>query len=167
MGIEKSSTQQLIQLRKKLTPEVAQAAIVRLSNTPIRAAGTFILGGVGESESMILDTIDWASRSGLDLAQFNPLALYPGTALYREVYGNEPWLELCLDRAIAPAGDILWSSAATPLNLILSLTHSAYEAFYTEQRLERSRLRVGLGETMSLPQTYQVLRQRGKSWGSC
>lgn len=165
MGIEKGSRPSLTRLRKRLLPDVAAAACERVRTSGIRAAGTFILGGVGETEQDLDATIDFACGLALDLAHFNPLAIYPGTALYAEVYGDASWLELCLDPARAPLGDILYQSGQVPLDSLLRGVQTGYEQFYTEDRLDGVLRRAPERERALLEIAYGLLAQeRGRSW---
>ena len=106
MGIEKANVQQLRRLGKSLGPQTAQDASHRLATAGIRTAGCFILGGPGETTSDLEETIGFAQSLPLTFAQFNPLALYPGTRLFEEFGVGEPgdWLKHCLDIELAQWG---------------------------------------------------------------
>lgn len=168
MGIEKGDAQQLLQLRKKLTPEIARQACERLDQTGIRAAGTFIIGGIGEGKDHIQKTIQFAVSLPLDFAQFNPLAIYPGTALYDEVFGcplGDSWLDHCLNPVLAPIGDILWRSNDTPLEHIIDAIARAYTEFYSADRKNRVLNKVSLAERASIAEAFHLLaNERALSW---
>lgn len=136
MGIEKAHVAALKQIRKRLTPEVASDAVLRLRSAKIRTAGTFILGGIGEGADDLDSVGDYANGLKLDFAHFNPLAIYPGTALFDQVFGEgADWLHLCLDREHAPRGDILWRSETVSLEQVATAATRAYRRFYTDDRL--------------------------------
>jgi hypothetical protein len=166
MGIEKAHVDQLALLHKRLSPEIASAAVERLRDTRIRAAGTFILGGPGESRSDVEQTIEFAVSSGLDFAHFNPLAIYPGTQLFSDVYGTATnWLDLCLDPTLAPHGDILWTGSRLPMAELVALLADAYRRFYTTDRLTRLAAKLDAGTVATLADAYTVLRDnRATSW---
>jgi len=166
MGIEKGHKAQLDLMRKRLTPEIAAAACDRVKSAGIRAAGTFILGGIGEVPDDLYTTIEFACSLDLDFAQFNPLAVYPGTFLFRQLYPEiEDWLPLCLDGTVAPFGDILWRSDDVPTDEIARALHFAYESFYSDARLERSVGRSPHGEHEMIGDSYRRLRSsRALSW---
>lgn len=166
MGIEKAHVDQLAFFQKRLSPDVARAAVERLLDTRIRAAGTFILGGPGESRSDVDRTIEFAVSSLLDFAHFNPLAIYPGTRLFSDVYGaTSNWLELCLDTSIAPNGDILWSSPQLPMAELVNALKDAYRRFYTAERLGRLLAKLGDNEITLVSDAYVELREnRAASW---
>jgi anaerobic magnesium-protoporphyrin IX monomethyl ester cyclase len=165
MGIEKGHVAALAAIRKRLTPEIAQNATERLVQAGIRAAGTFILGGPGETREDIDLTVAFATSLDLDFAHFNPLALYPGTTMFDEIYPGANWLELCLDQALAPFGDILWRSPALPLPAILDGVQVAYTDFYSDARLARVVARLPESERSAVSDAYVRLRtERGHSW---
>jgi radical SAM superfamily enzyme YgiQ (UPF0313 family) len=165
MGIEKGHSRSLDAMQKRLTPEIAESAVERVVGAGIRAAGTFILGGPGEGPGDLEATIDFATGLDLDFAHFNPLALYPGTALFDQVYPDAEWLALCRDPDLAPFGDILWRSAELPLELIVDAVDGAYSRFYADPRLRRVRERVLAPERGAVVGAYERLRaERASSW---
>ena len=167
MGIEKAHLAQLQQFRKRLSPDIAREACERLASTTIRAAGTFILGGPNERQDDVEATINFAASLPLDFAHFNPLAVYPGTALYTEIFGeaDRSWLDLCLDPEISPHGDILWRSPELPLTTILDSIAKAYRVFYTRERLARVLSKVPKIEQEVVKSAYKVLvEDRARSW---
>jgi len=165
MGIEKGHVAALTAIRKRLTPEIARNATERLVQAGIRAAGTFILGGPGETPEDIEFTVAFATSLDLDFAHFNPLALYPGTALYEQAYPAADWLALCLDPELAPFGDILWRSPELPMAAILDSVTDAYKRFYSRRRLARVTARLPLSERAAVIEAYRRLRsERPHSW---
>lgn len=165
MGIEKAESAALEAIRKRLTPDIAESAVERVVAAGIRAAGTFILGGPGESPDDLAATIDFAIGLDLDFAHFNPLALYPGTALFDQVHPGGDWLAMCLNAELAPFGDILWRSGELPLQRILDAVGSAYERFYSKERLARVVVRVPEHEREAIKDAYvQLRRERARSW---
>lgn len=165
MGIEKGHVAALAAIRKRLTPDIARSAAERVSAAGIRAAGTFILGGPGEGPDDLDGTINFATSLDLDFAHFNPLALYPGTALFEQVHPDGDWLALCSDRELAPFGDILWRSETLPLGTILEAISAAYTEFYSEARLEQVCERLPAGERAAVSDAYLRLRsERAGSW---
>lgn len=165
MGIEKATVASLQSFRKNLTPDVAQLASERLVQAGIRAAGTFIIGGVMETEENIGETVEFALGLPLDFAQFNPLAVYPGTELFSRVFADRDWLDLCLSEEWAPWGDILWRSDDVPLAMILQTVQDAYQAFYSPERLQDALKRTPDDQQDTLRRSYVALRtERPASW---
>jgi len=168
MGLEKGRQPQLDRLNKQLSPATATRAVKRLSDTGIRTAGTFIVGGPGETMDDLRHSLGFAQSLPLDFAQFNPLAVYPGTYLFTQVFGADAaknWLPLCLNRELAPWGDILWRSAELPLSLILGEIRAAYSQFYTQDRLDRVCERMPDLDRASLTAAYRMLaNERAPDW---
>ena len=166
MGIEKGHVVALDRLRKRLSPDIAREACEKVAALGLRVAGTFIIGGPDETPEDIENTIEFAISLPLDFAQFNPMAVYPGTQLFKQRFGDvSEWLHLCLDPDLAPLGDILWSSDETPLAVILEAVRDAYSRFYTSKRLERTSARLPENERSSVIHTYDVLlNDRARSW---
>jgi radical SAM superfamily enzyme YgiQ (UPF0313 family) len=165
MGLEKAHAAALHQMRKRLAPEIARQAVERLNEAGIRAAGTFIIGGVGETPSDATAVAEYAASLSLDFAHFNPLAIYPGTRLYDDVFGDQHWLALCLNEEWAPRGDILWRSQEMSLTDILDGVARAYEQFYTPARLPTTLSRAPKAEHEGIRQAYEILRdKRSTSW---
>ena len=170
MGIEKGHDAQLLQLRKRLSTDVAREASERINALGLRAAGTFIIGGIDETPEMVDETIDFAVSLPLDYAQFNPLAVYPGTHLFKQAFPDQPvddWLTLCLNDELAPFGDILFRNAALSLELILDSVERGYREFYTDRRLARVLDKLPPSERDAASRSYGVLLEdRARSWSS-
>jgi hypothetical protein len=165
MGIEKGQASAMDAIRKRLTPDIAESAVDRVVQSGIRAAGTFILGGPDEGPEDLEATIDFATGLDLDFAHFNPLALYPGTSLFDQVYPGADWLELCRDVDLAPFGDILWRSQELPLERVIEAVDSAYDRFYATSRLVNVARRALEGERDAIAAAYERLRlERAGSW---
>ena len=166
MGIEKAHVAQLKQLRKRLFPEQAEQAVDRLVSSGIRAAGTFILGGDGETVDDLAATAEFACSLDLDFAHFNPLAVYPGTQLYSESMSQSThWIEYCLDEELAPFGDILWRSPDLSLSSIIKGVDQAYSTFYATERLAKVLSRAPESERGELRESYRILaHERAHSW---
>jgi anaerobic magnesium-protoporphyrin IX monomethyl ester cyclase len=165
MGIEKGQARALDAIRKRLTPDIAESAVDRVVRSGIRAAGTFILGGPDEGPDDLEATIDFATALDLDFAHFNPLALYPGTSLFDQVYPDAEWLALCRDPDLAPFGDILWRSDDLPLERVIEAVDLAYDRFYSTSRLVNAVGRALESERHGVAVAYERLsRERATSW---
>ena len=166
MGIEKGHAAGMGRLRKKLEPSIATEACHRLACHGVRSAGTFIIGGPGEDTAEDMRaTVDYAIGLDLMFAQFNPMAIYPGTQLYGQVFASAPWLDLCLSERWAPQGDILWQSKFTSLGQILEVVAEGYRAFYNEERERHSVAGLPEHEHAELRAAYATLRDnRAGSW---
>lgn len=84
-GIETASDRVLNNIyNKKINLNMVRAAINMTKKKKMQASGYFILGGLTESKSEVMDTIDFASKSALDEAVFTIFSPLPGTYLYNQ-----------------------------------------------------------------------------------
>lgn len=85
-GIE-SGVQRLLDNVKKGTrlEKIEEAIKIVKKNTKIKVSGLFILGLPGEAYQDSLQTINFAKRLPLDMAQFSILVPYPGSPIFFEL----------------------------------------------------------------------------------
>ncbi|MEM8638856.1 MAG: radical SAM protein [Cyanobacteria bacterium P01_G01_bin.54] len=139
VGIEKATNLSLQTLQKQLqVDEVIQACRQVKATVPeLRLAGTFILGGAGETEADVAAVIEFARSLPLDYAHFNPLMIYPGTALFTDYFGVDAsptaWTQKILNDPENVLGEIIYQTPALPAQRLLELTQQAYETFYDER----------------------------------
>jgi magnesium-protoporphyrin IX monomethyl ester (oxidative) cyclase len=85
-GIE-SGVQRLLDIVKKgnCLGRIEEAIKTVKNNTEIKVSGLFILGLPGEAYQDTLQTINFAKRLPLDMAQFSILVPYPGSPIFYEL----------------------------------------------------------------------------------
>jgi len=85
-GIE-SGVQRLLDRVNKTTriETIEQTVRIVKKNTKIKVSGLFILGLPGETYQDSLETINFAKRLPLDMAQFSILVPYPGSPIFYEL----------------------------------------------------------------------------------
>lgn len=76
-------------IKKNLDLEAAKKFIKNSVDSGIITAGYFMLGFPGETKQEMLETIDFAANSDLDLAYFFKVTPFPGTELYKMVAEKE------------------------------------------------------------------------------
>lgn len=132
LGIEKGNLTGLKSIGKSTNPEEsAKACKTITSSAPnLRLAGTFILGGPGETYDEAMETIEFSKKLGLLYAHFYPLEIYPGTRLYHKKFGLDMriWLNL-VQQDSAFAGSLVYEDILKRDD-ILELTCKAYKSFY-------------------------------------
>lgn len=85
-GIESGVQHLLNNVKKGTTLEKVERAVnIVKKNTNIKVSGLFILGLPGETYKDSLQTIDFAKRLPLDMAQFSILVPYPGSQIFSEL----------------------------------------------------------------------------------
>ena len=134
LGIEKTSIERLMKLGKDITTigGVAEKIKHLKSMSKIKIAGTFILGGVGETKASIEEMIEESTKMNLDFAHYNPLFIYPGTPIYREYFQNkEDWVKYILEDR-DPWGEIVYENKYVNKEQLLELVKKAYEKFYSD-----------------------------------
>jgi radical SAM superfamily enzyme YgiQ (UPF0313 family) len=88
IGIESGVPAILKGMQKGETIEQIEHAIGFLEDAGISTWGLFILGVPGETKETMRQTIRWAAKSRLRLAQFAVLDMLPGSALWNDLQGN-------------------------------------------------------------------------------
>ncbi len=102
LGIESGSQRILDSVRKGFRLKQAEEAVhVIKRNSNIRVEGLFILGLPGETRAEILQTIRFACRLPLDMAQFSIFTPYPGSPLFDQMAA-----EGRIDTGVRPDGSV-------------------------------------------------------------
>ena len=84
-GIESGDDGILRQMNKRIDVDQARKAVEAAARAGLKAAGFFIVGYPGETDSTILRTIKFATRLPLDYVSFSLPYPIPGTGLYEKV----------------------------------------------------------------------------------
>lgn len=101
-GIESGVQQLLDNVRKGTRLDRIEEAVKTVKNvTEIKVSGLFILGLPGETYNDSLQTIRFAKKLPLDMAQFSILVPYPGSPLFNELKAKGE-----IDTGIRPDGSI-------------------------------------------------------------
>lgn len=160
LGIEKGTTRGLKSIGKRLDVQDSIEACTRIRKAApkLRLAGTFILGGPGETYEEAIQTIDFSTTLGLIFAHFSPLEVYPGTELYREKFGDDMkvWLEKVLEEQTF-VGSIIYEDLPDRNDLI-DLLCRGYKGFYRRKEWEN------LAKTL-LGDNYQRVKAIAFQWG--
>lgn len=160
MGMEKGTLNGLQSIEKTLQPEHSVEACKRIRSVSprIRLAGTFILGGPGETYKEAMQTVDFSRDLGLLFAHFYPLEVYPGTRLYEQKYGSDmrAWLPLVLQDSVFK-GSLIFEDLLERGDLA-ELTCEAYRAFYRRKNW------ISLGKRL-LGSHFEKVSSRVFSWG--
>ena len=136
-GIEKSSNKSMDAIKKSLDTDKSSEACNRIYKIckRMRLAGTFIIGGPGETREDIMDIIEYSKKLNLLFAHFNPLELYPGTSLYENKFKNDPeyWYRYIMEYK-GSVSSLIYEENALTRNVILALTSKAYRIFYHRKK---------------------------------
>ncbi|MBU9888728.1 MAG: B12-binding domain-containing radical SAM protein [Candidatus Omnitrophica bacterium] len=101
-GIESGVQRLLDGVNKRTTlKDIEKSVRLVKKNTKIKVSGLFILGLPGETYKDSLQTIRFAKRLPLDMAQFSTLVPYPGSAIYDELAAKG-----LIDTGVRPDGSL-------------------------------------------------------------
>ena len=95
-GVESGSKEILDRIGKGVTLEQVKEAISAAKNAGIMTVAYFIMGFPKERENDLGKTYHFARKMNPDFAQFTPLVLLPGTALYKKQLldkGRDPFAQ--------------------------------------------------------------------------
>jgi len=99
IGLETLSPRALVEMGKRQNKvEQYKDGLRLLKKYGIHVMGTFLFGFDSDDEAVFSDTLEFAIRNRMALAQFSTLIPYPGTRLHRQLLGEnrlEPrfWLD--------------------------------------------------------------------------
>jgi radical SAM superfamily enzyme YgiQ (UPF0313 family) len=121
LGFESGSKQVLQAMNKQFEPEEVREISDRLVAHGIRRLGFLLLGGPGETEQSVKESLDFADSLGLEMLNTTiGLRIYPHTPLARQAVEEgmiapdddlllprfylRPELEACIRELVAPRG---------------------------------------------------------------
>ncbi len=159
VGVESASPRIIKKIGKGLNLSDVDKFLYYCDEYPITKKGFFMLGFPDETEEEARATIDYLVNSGFDSIGVNVVMAYPGTRLYKEVYGEEQLIipEFGkLDLAGVDSEEIrkrMQKYSSTPqvsltehisIERLLELKELAFELFY-KQRAEKLKKRKLIG----------------------
>lgn len=104
-GMESGSKRMLSIYKKNFTIEQSLNAFTLCRKYKIESAAFFMSGHPDETEEDFMATVDFAVKSDLNFASFNPLTPYPGTPMFNEMsndidFSIYPYKNNWLDKSI-------------------------------------------------------------------
>jgi len=167
-GIESGNQRILDYYKKGITPEQSEKAVrkARKAGTDI-IVGSFIVGAPDETQSEIVNTLQFANKLDIDVPDVNILGAHVGTDLWSDLVANgllnedEQWEdEICIPRDV---------STPVPYEEVRSLIFEYFRAFYLNPkqfltellRTSKSSFRIGaaLQNLVGFPQLIDTLSQ--------
>jgi anaerobic magnesium-protoporphyrin IX monomethyl ester cyclase len=128
-GIESANQRILNYYNKRATPEQAKVAVKTAKKAGIDViVGSFIVGAPDETKEEIRNTIEFAKKIPIDIAQFNILGVYPGTDIWDEfeskglLKGDDCWETGVAVSAICPT--------AVSIMEVKSMIHDGFYDFF-------------------------------------
>jgi len=93
-GVEAGNEEVLKNTSKRITKDRIREGISLCRKVGIASACFFIFGHPNEKETEIQETIDFSLDLSPDYASFHKFLSFPGSPLFRETYGEEPYLDI-------------------------------------------------------------------------
>lgn len=128
LGIESAHQQSLDTIGKNMSTSTIKKAVEMCHDHGVAVMGAIIIGNIGETYEMTLDTIKLATQLEIDIAQFTALTPLPGTPLWDEAETNgwiedHDWTHYDFTRPVMRTPDLSRQQIA-------ELVHKAYKDFY-------------------------------------
>lgn len=131
VGVEKTYPDGASLFGKKYDFEKLKKILAHIHDIcPILLAGTFILGGKGETVDSVRKLIYASANMNLDKAEYSPLFVYPDTPIYQDLFLNpRSWYEVVMQEKEA-WGEVVYEYGALSKNVLIDLVDEAYGYFY-------------------------------------
>lgn len=136
LGLEKGYDKGIKSIGKIHTSQQAIEGVIKIRRIvpKLRIAGTFIIGGPGETPAEARQTIQHATDLKLDWAIFNPWQVYPGTPIYEQAVADDAaprswWDAITLPKGW-PMGEMVYTSPMFPADEVMRLVAIANRQFY-------------------------------------
>ena len=88
-GFESADQEILNNINKGTNPQSAFQFVADARRAGLLVHGCFVLGNPGETHQSMRRTLDFAKKLNPDTAQFFPMIVYPGTAMYQWAQENQ------------------------------------------------------------------------------
>ena len=131
-GIESGSERTLRFIGKGITRRQALDAVKAAKESRLNALGSFVIGFPYETEDEIKETIKFANKVGVDLAQFTIATPYPGTRLWSIAFKEK--LLLTRNWRKFTTVDVVMKNIYLAPEKIKKLFLKAYLVFYLHPR---------------------------------
>jgi len=137
VGLESMSRRALAEMGKSQNKVEEYADALRLLRKyDIHVMGAFVFGFDCDDESSFVETLDFAMRNKIQVAQFAYLVPYPGTRLYRELLAegrveSEFWFEPSWDSRV------VYDPKNFSAEWLADRTHEVQRSFYSYASIAR------------------------------
>ncbi|MGB5217626.1 MAG: radical SAM protein [Smithella sp.] len=138
-GIETGTQKGLQLINKKTTLEQAETAVRNTKDAGLESGGSFLLGIPGETTEDIRNTISFAWKLSPDIATFDIVKAYPGTALFERAIEKDSEAKINWEDYLIQGSPLF--DIGIPQEKMLSLVEYAYNSFYFRPRYFRQRLK--------------------------
>jgi len=129
-GIESGNQTILNKMKKGQTLQMCKDAVAAARKLNLFIVGFFMLGSIGENESTMRETIDFAKSLSLDVAQFSILVPFPGTEVKRIIEREGKILESDYSKYDNIDGKMIFEHGELNKELVERMHKQAYKEFY-------------------------------------
>jgi anaerobic magnesium-protoporphyrin IX monomethyl ester cyclase len=129
-GIESGNQKILNNMKKGQTLEMCRNAVTWANKLGLTTVGFFMIGNLGEDESTIRETIEFAKSLPLDIAQFSILVPFPGTPIRAIIEQQGKILEKNWNKYDNIEGKALFEHGNLTKELMERMHKQAYKEFY-------------------------------------
>ncbi|MBW2970767.1 B12-binding domain-containing radical SAM protein [Candidatus Woesearchaeota archaeon] len=133
-GVESGNQKILDKARKEITLDQVREAFRIAKKLKLETWGFFMLGLIGETESTVHDTIEFAKELDPDVVKFHILVPYPGTPVYNELLSKGFILSKDYSKYGIHTKPVHRLENLTPEDM-LRLQKQAYREFYLRPRI--------------------------------
>ncbi|MDH5756486.1 MAG: B12-binding domain-containing radical SAM protein [Nitrospinota bacterium] len=138
-GLETGSPDLLLKMNKVINIEKSEQALQWANDAGIRTKGLFMLGYPGETLRTIEETLDFVTRVPLHFMNLSKFTPYPGTQIYRDIYGTnirkEHWDMMNGMNFIVESDDLTIGEMDRQYKRLLTAFHRRPRIFYYYTRL--------------------------------
>jgi anaerobic magnesium-protoporphyrin IX monomethyl ester cyclase len=139
-GIESGNQKILNNMKKGQTIEMCRNAVIWANKVGLTTVGFFMIGNLGEDESTIQDTINFAKSLPLDIAQFSILVPFPGTPIRAIIEKEGEILEKDWSKYDNIEGKALFEHNHLNKELMERMHKQAYNEFYMRPKFILSKI---------------------------
>lgn len=130
-GVESGNQSVLYAIRKNITKDQVRLAIKLAKEFGFITSAFFMIGNLGETESTVNDTIEFALELDPDIAQFSVATPYPGTEMFDILHEQKKILTYDWGKYDGfSAQDPIFKHDQLDAESISRLMHKAYLKFY-------------------------------------
>ncbi len=143
LGLESVSAESLMDANKSKVndPKKYLEIIGKIHKHKIRILGSFVFGFDNDDKSVFEETVDFAIKAKLALAQFSVLTPFPGTDLYRKL--DDEGRIFTKDWSKYYQGEVVFNPAKMSIETLRDGQKWAWDRFYRHRSIIKRTVRLG------------------------
>ncbi|MFH1453784.1 MAG: radical SAM protein [Armatimonadota bacterium] len=141
-GFESFNDKTLKRLKKGFTAEQCLKAVEVTKKAGMIASASFMIGLPGETKEDILNTINAAAKTRLDIGIFGIFEPYEGTPIYQDCVSSGRWIKSKYKNRLLLDQEEVWVPDTLSREEIEKLTRMAFNKFYLRASYVKSFLKM-------------------------